>query len=138
MGIYVFVCMYVCMYVCICACMCTYIYIWRERGSFIHIYIYVCVCAPIFWSHMPDTAIASNTSTNLRVTLRKHVGLAQNGICNGFGVLGISFQSGGGYSRLQKDRTWTQDGVCCLSFFLWPGLGGRSCSYFLASTATGS
>ena len=31
---------------------------------------------------------------------------------------------------------WMQNDLCWLSFFLWSGVGGRSCSNFLASTAS--
>ena len=39
-------------------------------------------------------------------------------------------------SRLQRVGTWMYDELWWLSFCLWFGIGGRSCSNFLASTVS--
>ena len=42
------------------------------------------------------------------------------------------------YSRLQKFGMWMKDDVCWMFICLWFGVGGRSCSNFLASTVNNS
>ena len=38
------------------------------------------------------------------------------------------------YSRLKKVGTWMKDDLCWFSFFLWFGIGGRSCYNLMAHT----
>ena len=96
----------------------TYIYIYS-----IYIYIYIHLYFSSGFYEVAGLRVLSRDPSQSPLILESSLDMHE--------TIGLS---PGEYSRLQKVGTWMKDDVCWLSFFLWFGIGGGTCSNFLAST----